>query len=66
MPGEIGQYPGDSPAYLLRISGDGQIADTNHEAREEAIDRAQWEFEVLESDWEVIQPDSDRVLSRSG
>jgi hypothetical protein len=46
--GEIGQYPGDSPEYLLRISEDGQIVDANHETREEAIDRAQWEFEVFE------------------
>ena len=54
---EIAQYPGDSSYYLLHISEDGQIADTNHETVEEAMHQAEFEFGVNGKEWEMVQPD---------
>ena len=53
---EIARYPEDSSYYLLHICEDGQVADTNHDTMAEAMHQAEWEFGVLQAEWEVAQP----------
>ena len=56
----VAVYPGETSCYLFRICSDGQVADTWHQAIEEALDQAEWEFGVKTEEW--IQPDQAETL----
>jgi hypothetical protein len=50
---EIAQYPGHLECYLFHICEDGMTADTWHKTVEEALDQAEWEFNVRRNEWKV-------------
>ena len=54
---EIAQYPGHKECYLFHISEDGMLADTCHQTVEEALDQADWEFNVHRDEWKVATAD---------
>jgi hypothetical protein len=47
----IGTYPDDHAFYLLHICENGMMAETRHEALDEALRHAEWEFEVRPEEW---------------
>jgi len=48
---EIASYPNEDSCYLFHISEDGQMADTWHQSVEEAMEQAEFEFEVRSDEW---------------
>lgn len=54
---EIAKNPSDEACYLFHIAEDGTLADTWHSSLEEAIEQAEFEFEVKADEWtEVLEP----------
>ena len=54
---EIAQYPQSKGCYLFHICEDGSGTDTWHETLDQALDQAEWEFEVRRNEWQMVQPD---------
>jgi len=53
----IVKYPDDAGFYLFYCDDTGkEFTDTYHDTLEGALAQAEWEFEVKESDWEVVTP----------
>ena len=48
---EIASYPGERSCYLFHLCENGESTDTWHETLDEALDEAEWEFEVQRHDW---------------
>jgi hypothetical protein len=46
--------PGQEGYYLMHHAADGTGTDTWHERLEDAIDQAEWEFEVKPEEWTPI------------
>ena len=53
---EIAQYPGSKACYLFHICEDRSGTDTWHETLDEALDQAEWEFQVHRAEWQIVQP----------
>ncbi len=47
----IAHYPGQAGFYLMHHAADGTGTDTWHERIEDAMDQAEWEFEVKPEEW---------------
>lgn len=51
----IGQEEGDPGFYLLYLDSSGnEITDTYHDTVSKAMEQANWEFSVDESDWNQV------------
>jgi hypothetical protein len=48
---EIAQHPGDQDYYLLYLCENGQVADTWHQTLEDALQQAEFEFDVKPEEW---------------
>jgi hypothetical protein len=48
---EIASYPGEESCYLFHLCESGECADTWHQSLQEAVEQAESEFGVHESEW---------------
>jgi hypothetical protein len=57
---EIAQCPGQKECYLFHVCEDGTLADTWHQTVEEALDQAEWEFDVHPDEWKITTTEPSR------
>ncbi len=51
---EIAHCADENSYYLFHIAENGMIADTWHQSLEEAIEQAEFEFEVMPKEWSEV------------
>jgi hypothetical protein len=51
---EIASYPGDDACYLFHLCETGEGTDTSHECLSDAMYQAEYEFGVVESEWQDV------------
>ncbi len=53
---EIAQYDGSTDFYLFHITREGENSDTWHASLQDAMDQAEFEFEVKPGEWQDVSP----------
>jgi hypothetical protein len=52
---QIAQYDNDAGFYLFYLNEKNEVmTDTWHETIEEAMDQAEWEFQIVSDEWTTI------------